>query len=173
MIRGVTMSKKMTRLSMITAIGIVLHVVESLLPPLFPVPGAKFGFANVVNLVALAGFGVKSSFIVAVLRVFIGSLLGGTFLTTSFFLSASGALASVFTMATAYTGLKRYLSVVSISILGSIAHNMAQLYIASIIIQSRGIFLYLPYLLLLSIPTGILTGLTAHYLIKRVGIWHN
>ena len=154
-------TRRLLRLSLLVAGGTVLHVVESYLPALGALPGAKLGLANMVTMLALMAYSPADAWKVVGMRVFLGSLLGGTFLTTTFFLSAAGAVGSAAVMMLALRLGRGTLSTVGISILGAVAHNLSQLTVAAFLTHSWGIFFYLPYLLLFALPTGYFVGTLA------------
>lgn len=161
----------MILLALLTVMAGVLHFVEASLPLPLPIPGCKLGLANIMSLYVLMRFGLQDALVVVVLRVLLGSLLSGTLLSSGFFMSFSGALAACLLMYIA----KRYFtvfSVVGISVLGALAHNIAQLAVAALIIDSSAIWYYLPYLIIFAVLTGIFIGLTVRYLLdglRRVG----
>jgi len=159
-------TKKMVQLSLLVAVGIALHVFEAMLPVLnaLPVPGAKLGLANIVTLLTLVLLGYREALVVVLLRSLLASLVAGTFLTTTFYLSFAGALGSGLVMGLLYRFGRGHLSLVGISICGAVAHNVSQLLVAALLILQAGIFMYLPYLLLFALPTGYFTGLVVSYL---------
>ncbi|ACB84107.1 Gx transporter family protein [Natranaerobius thermophilus] len=161
---------KLIYLGLLVTFGLVLHLVEQAIPNPFPLPGAKLGLANIITLVALVLYGAKDAMFVAVLRVFLGSLLGGTILGFPFYLSLTGAVLSMAVMAiTIPLKNKGILSLVGISLLGAVTHNVAQLFVASLLMEQLGIlFLYLPYLLIFAIPTGLFTGLVSTLIIDVI-----
>ncbi|WP_051412017.1 Gx transporter family protein [Halonatronum saccharophilum] len=144
-------------LSLLVAGAIVLHIVEFMLPTTLLFPGAKLGLANIITLFTLINFGFKSGLQVLILRILISSLLIGTFLTTGFFLSLTGGLLSFLVMSYFYYNHKCF-SIIGISVLGAAFHNLGQVLMAFILIESWMIIFYLPYLLMLSLPTGIFIG---------------
>jgi len=160
-------TRKMTLVAVLVALATVLHVIESFFPSPLPIPGAKLGLANIVTLLALVLFGWKTGFQVALLRILLGSLLSGSFLSTGFFLSLSGGMVSFLGMALCLSVFSGF-SLVGVSLAGAISHNMGQLAMAALLIEHVGIFYYLPVLLLASIPTGLLTGLLVKYLLSHL-----
>ena len=153
--------------ALLVSLAVVLHALEALFPNFFPLPGAKLGLANIVTLLALMLFGFREAILVVVLRVVLGSLLGGTFLSVTFVLSFSGGVVSTVVMAVAVKYFRR-LSAVGVSVLGAAFHNAAQLAAASVFMGTPAVFSYLPFLLLLSIPTGVFTGYTAAFLSRSL-----
>lgn len=157
---------RMINLAVLVTFAVVIHTVEAALPLPMPVPGVRLGLANMITLLTILLYGVRSGLVVAVLRTVLGSLIGGTFLGFGFWLGLAGGLLSAAVMALAI-GLveKGYLSLISVSVLGAAAHNLAQITVAAVIIGSAALWRgYLPLLLLLAVPTGFFTGLATFYL---------
>lgn len=161
-------AKSFLYLALLSAMAVVLHLIEILIPMSVIVPGAKLGLANVMVLLALVLFGYKAGFKVLLLRIIISSFLLGTFMTISFYLSLTGGLLSFGIMSIFHRYLGDKFSLVGISLAGAIVHNVGQIITAYLIINNWGIFYYLPYLLLFAIPTGIFIGLTVIYLEKHL-----
>jgi heptaprenyl diphosphate synthase len=154
-------ANRMVRLALLVAGAAALHAVEGAMPnPLIVTlgPGGKLGLANVVTVAVVMRYGLRDALVVAVLRALLGSLLGGTFLTMGFFLSLSGAVVSAAGMGLAYLIFGSRLSAVGLSLLGALLHNLAQLTVASLLARHFGLFVHLPYLMLMAIPTGYFVG---------------
>lgn len=158
-------TRRMILLALLTVMAGVLHLVEASLALPVPIPGCKLGLANILSLYVLVRFGLKDALLVAVLRVFLGSLLSGTLFSSSFFMAFSGALAACLVMYFAKRCLKVF-SLVGVSVLGAVAHNIAQLAVAALIIGSGAIWYYLPYLIIFAVFTGSFTGLIVRYLVE-------
>ena len=157
--------KKFTRLSMLLALSVALNVIEASLP-LFNgyIPGLKLGLANIVTLFIIYQFSLKDAFYVGILRVFLVGILRTGLFSTTFFFSLSGVIFSIICMYLAKNFLR--LSIVGVSIIGSIAHSTGQVLTSILLLQMSSMIYYLPWLLLFSIPTGILVGLICKQLIK-------
>src|SRR5690606_27615507 len=146
-----------TVISMLLAIAIVLNVVEMQLS-FIPVPGAKIGFANLVTLIVLYIYGFKWAFTVNVLRVVI---VAGFFspkgFDYTFYMALTGAVTSVSLMAL----LKQFtkIHVVTVSVLGAVMHTVGQVAILMISLETLPLIFYLPIMLVISIPSGILIGI--------------
>ena len=149
--------KKFTRLSLLLALCIVLNIIESVIP-LFSgyIPGLKLGLANIVILFVLYCYSFKDALYVSLLRVVIVGITRTGLFSVAFFFSLGGALLSILTMSL----FKRItnLSIIGISIIGSISHSIGQIIMAIVLIESNLMIMYLPWLLMFSIPTGIITG---------------
>ena len=158
-------TRKLTELSLLLAVALILAYFENLLPPILPVPGLKPGLPNLVILLVLARYGVKKALLVNALRLLIISLIIGTFLSAGFYVALAGMLAAwVFMSLASLSGLFSYSS---ISMLGAAAHNTAQLLAAAVLLANKSVLLFLPYGLLLAIPFGLLTGYIVEMLLKR------
>ncbi len=157
---------KITNIAMLLSFAVVIHFVEFLIPIPIPIPGAKIGLANIITLLTLLIFGFRSGLIVAVGKSLLGSFFTGSFLGFGFWLSITAATVSCIAMALFIPLSRRgYITVISVSIIGAVMHNLTQLTMGSIIMQNiillRG---YLPLLILVAIPTGFFTGLAVIYL---------
>ena len=150
---------------MLLALSVAINIIEANLP-LFNgyIPGLKLGLANIVTLFIIYKFSLKDAFYVGILRVFLVGILRIGLFSTTFFFSLSGVLLSIISMYLSKNFLK--LSIVGVSIIGSVAHSIGQVLISIILLQMNSMIYYLPWLLLFSIPTGILVGLICKQLIK-------
>ena len=149
--------KKFTRLSLLLALCIVLNIIESVIP-LFNgyIPGLKLGLANIVILFNLYCYSFKDALYVSLLRVVIVGITRTGLFSVAFFFSLGGAFLSIIMMSL-FKKLTN-LSVIGVSIIGSISHSIGQIIMAIILIKSNLMVMYLPWLLMFSIPTGIITG---------------
>lgn len=164
-------TQRLVLLAMLVAGAAVLHIMESWLPVPLPVPGAKLGLANVVTLAVVLHFGLKEALVVSATRALLGSLLGGTFLTLGFFLSMSGGLASALAMGVLRRAMGDKVGATGLSLVGAVTHNVTQLTVAVILVSHIGLFVYLPFLLFVAIPTGYFVGLVGNLLYKQMPPW--
>ncbi|MGS0972103.1 MAG: Gx transporter family protein [Candidatus Izemoplasmataceae bacterium] len=148
-------TKKIVFLAVMLSIAIVVSIVESMIP-LFWVPGAKLGLANIVTLVVLYVYGKKDAFILLVLRILLVGLLRGTFLMPGFFLSVSGGLLA-YIMMISFMRMKVF-SIIGVSVTGSLGHSLGQILMAVVLLSTPELIYYFPVIFFISIPTGIFTG---------------
>lgn len=154
--------KEVTKMALFTALAVLLGYVESLFPPPVAIPGIKLGLSNVIILFALYEIGAKKAWIIALLKVFLCSLLFGTGISLLY--SLSGSIMSLALMQTAKkTGL---FSVIGTSSIGGIFHNMGQLLCAYFFV-GKGAIIHIPVLCLSGAICGIFTGVCATIIIKR------
>ena len=153
-------TKKIVYLALLSALAIILHTVDHYLSSPLPL-GVKLGIANIVALLVVDIYGTKEMFV-----VIISGLLTGTLMHYTFLMSCGGVFLSSVVLAL----LKRYtkLPLVSVSIIAAICHNIGQMFVISFVISSAALMPYIFVMLAASIPTGILTGLTAIEVLKRV-----
>jgi heptaprenyl diphosphate synthase len=162
-----TMStRKLVFLSLMIALSMGLHVVESAMPLVMPMPGIKLGLANLVTVICLFIFGAKDAMLVLSLRLILVGIVAGSFLTPSFWISCGGGLTSMGLMALG-KGMGGF-TPVGISVLGALAHNMGQLAVVMWLMNSKAVMYYLPWLLLWAIPMGLITGFSAQAAIKAL-----
>ncbi len=161
---------RLVYIALLVSFAVALHTVEAALPMPIPVPGAKLGLANIITLITLVLYGWGSALTVAVLRSVVGSLITGAFLGFGFYLSVAGAVMSSLAMALFFPlYLREKVTLVSVSLAGAVTFNIVQLALAALLVQNIVLFRgYLPFLLLVAVPTGIFTGLVAHQLLKAV-----
>ena len=156
-------TKRLVLLAMLTAVAMILSYVESLLPSV-GIPGVKMGLANIAVIFALFRFGWKEAAALSLVRVVLVSLLFGS--VGAMLYSLAGAVLSLAVMA-----LLRWIdrfSTVGVSVAGGVAHNAGQILMAMLILQTKQLLGYLPVLAVSGIAGGVLTGLVAALLIRRI-----
>ncbi|WP_207807024.1 Gx transporter family protein [Parazoarcus communis] len=155
------------RIARHAAAAIVLTVAEAAIP--LPLPGVKPGLANIVTLVVLARWGWRDAAWVSLLRVLAGSLLLGQFLAPGFFLSLSGAIASLVMLGLAMHLPRRWFGPVSHSILAAFAHIGAQLVVARVwLVPHDGVFYLTPVFAAAAVVFGLINGLIAGRLLQEM-----
>src|SRR5690554_5082540 len=156
--------RKMTLVTMLLAMSIVFHMLEPTI--LLPVPGVKLGLANIFGLIAHFLFDVNEMLGINFMRVIIASLLRGIIFGTGFWLSLSCVFLSSMVVIFFYRYSK--LSLVGLSMAAAAFHNVGQILAIIVIWSSIFLIYWLPPMIWLSIPTGILTGTLAKESIRRV-----
>ena len=156
--------KKVAVLGLCVALAMIMSYIESLFPLNLAVPGIKMGLANIVIIFLLYRVGFSSACIVSLIRVFLVSMLFGNVMMMAY--SIAGAVLSLAVMLV----LKKCgkFSVVGVSIAGGVAHNAGQIIMAVILLGAKQIAYYLPVLAVIGTVTGVLIGIAASVVIKRV-----
>ena len=154
-------------LSLIVALGVVLHRLEVLIP--LPSPWIKLGLANVMSLVTLIFFGLRDAVTVTLLRIMLGSIIGGTFLSPTFFLSLFGGITSVFVMSWVYYNGKSPFSFVGVSVCAAYTHTLTTIVCVYFFwIQQEFILNLLPVFFTLTLIAGFLTGIIGNFIAKNL-----
>lgn len=157
--------QKLTLLGLCAAVALLLSYVEALFPPLYAaVPGIKIGLPNVAIIFVLYRFGVGNAATVSLIRLLIVSMLFGN--TMTFAYSLAGACLSLLVMAL----LKRlnFLSAVGVSVAGGVCHNIGQILVAMLLLDTAEIGYYMIVLAFTGTISGIFVGLCGAFLIKRL-----
>jgi len=171
MLLQITPAREDIIIARFAALAIGIHVLESLLPS--PIPGIKPGFANIITLLVFMLYGVSTATWVSILRVVVGSLIVGTFLSPTFVLSFSGALASLLAL---YV-LDRFnqkldgesLSILSIAIVMAIAHMATQFLVVYVFFIPHNAMLdLLPVMMTAALIFGTINGLITHNVYNRI-----
>lgn len=153
------------RIARLAALAIVIHIAESALPT--PLPGIKPGLANIITLLVLFDIGWRAAAWVSLLRVLIGSLVIGTFLSPTFLLSLSGALASLVAL-----GVGRYLpgtGPVGLGVLAALAHMAGQFLLAWwLFLPHPALWTLLPVFMSAALVFGLVGGIITHAVLQRL-----
>ena len=157
-------SNKLAYLGVFTSLALILSFVESQIPPLMAIPGVKLGIPNIAILFILYKVGWKEAALVNLVRVFIVGLLFGSLVSIMY--SFAGAFLSLFGMIL----LKKsnWFSCVTVSVIGGILHNVGQIIMACLVTVTSELMYYLPVLIISGTVAGILIGIVAGILIKRM-----
>lgn len=131
---------KITVMALAIALAMVLSFVESQIPAFVAVPGVKVGLANIAVVFVLYKLGWKEAVVISLVRVFMVSLLFGSIMSLFY------------------------------SVAGGVLHNVGQIAMACVILETNVIKYYLPFLVFSGVVAGIVVGLVAAVMIKRVNI---
>lgn len=158
------MAKKISIYGMLVAAAFLFSYLESLIPIPIPIPGIKLGLANLVTLLALYTLGKKPAFIIMIARVL---LSGFTFsgMATILYSLAGGTLSFA---VMAVLKRKNWLSIIGISMIGGIFHNIGQICVAAMVLKNTAIFYYFQPLLIAGCMTGLIIGIVGKGIWKRI-----
>ncbi|HBN39054.1 MAG TPA: heptaprenyl diphosphate synthase [Ruminococcaceae bacterium] len=155
-------AKKIALFGMMVALAFTFSYFESLIPLDFVVPGVKLGLANLVVVIALYLMKPGEAFSIAIIRIFLAGLTFGNVYSIAY--SLCGGILSFLVM---YLVRKTKLSVIGVSMLGGICHNIGQIIVAAIVMGTSRIAYYLPVLLVAGLITGLLLGVISKLVIER------
>ncbi|MCG5534751.1 Gx transporter family protein [Ectothiorhodospira mobilis] len=155
------------RIAWLSALAIAVHLLETALPS--PLPGVKPGMANVITVLVLVWLGWRAALWVTALRVLAGSLVLGTFLSPTFWLSAAGAACGLLVLGAAHRLAGRFLSPLGLSVLAALAHMQGQFLLAWwLFIPHPALLTLLPVLLSFALAFGLLSGTMATMMHRRL-----
>ena len=157
-------ARKVAFLGLSIALAMILSFVESQIPVFTMIPGMKVGLPNLVIVFLLYRAGWKETVVVSLIRVGLVALLFGNLQSLIF--SVSGAAFSLIGMIL----LKKIgkFSPVAVSVSGGVLHNVGQIIAACLWTQVAQVAYYLPVLLISGICAGVVIGLLAAFLLKRL-----
>lgn len=156
--------KTIAQYGLLTALALVLAYVESLLPPFFAVPGMKLGLTNLVVLVALYRLGRGAALLLNLIRIGLVALLFGNGM--AFFFSLAGGILSWLVM----VGLKASgrFSLLGVSMAGGVAHNVGQILMAMVLLDTWQVVSYLVVLWISGLGAGLVMGLLSYGVLCRL-----
>lgn len=160
-----TDTRRLAELSVLTAVSLIMFIIEMQLPPVVPVPGVKLGLANIITVYAVYRYKPQEAAMIFLVRIVIGSLYSGN--VTSFIFSFSGGLLCLLGMILISRLTDINMIVVS-SVLGAVLHNIGQTIAAVFVMKTTAVIAYLPFLLFAGCIAGAFTGACAMLVIKRV-----
>ena len=147
-------TKKIALLGMFCALSVAISYIETLIPPIVPVPGVKPGFSNIVTMFATVSLGFPYGLAVALFKATFALITRGV---TAFFMSLCGGLLSLVVMWILFRFTKTSIGYIGIGVLSAVSHNMGQLAVA-VVILGKAILYIAPILMLSGIVCGALTG---------------
>lgn len=159
-------ARRTALLGLLSAMALVLSVLEGILPVL-PVPGAKMGLSNIVTMYALSTLGLPSALVITLIKGGFAFIRGGI----ACVMSLTGGLASTLLMAFFLQFKTRFFSFIGIGVIGACAHNGGQL-LAAMLLLDPALRYYTPWLLLMALLAGLLTGITLNVLMPVLGRIH-
>ena len=156
---------RLAELAVLTAVSLIMFIIEMQLPPIVPVPGVKLGLANIITVYAVYRYKPHEAAMIFAVRVLIGALFSGNLMSLIF--SFSGGLLCLLGMIL-LSRLTDINMIVAASIIGAVLHNIGQTAAAVFVMKTTAVVTYLPFLLFSGCIAGAFTGLCALMVIKRI-----
>lgn len=163
-------ARKTAYLGLCLALALICSYVEALVPIPIGIPGVKLGLTNVVIVGILYLSNWRDAALVSFARVLLAGFFFGSLYSILY--SLAGALLSLIVMVVIKRTEKLHL--ISVSAAGGIAHNVGQFLVAALVVENYRILYYLPVLFLVGMATGVLIGVAATGVLKRLppSAWH-
>lgn len=157
------MKNKVAVFGVFTSLALILSYVELLIPINFGIPGMKLGLANLLVVILLYKCGPRDALLLSVIRILLSGLIFGNMF--SIFYSLGGGLLSLAVMV--FLKKTGQFTVAGISIGGGASHNVGQLLVAMLVVQTYQVGYYLPVLLIAGVITGAVIGILSAEVLKR------
>lgn len=157
--------KRTVELGFLLAVALILSYVETLIPFSFGIPGIKLGLPNLIVILLLYddenGRGKREAMTVNAMRIVLSGFLFGNLYAIMYALAGA-----VFSFAIMLAGKRcGHFSMIGVSVLGGVFHNIGQIVMAMIVVETFAVAYYAPVLILAGTVTGALIGLTGKELL--------
>ena len=154
---------KLTLCALLTSLSIIAFTLENLFPPLF-LAGARLGISNVFILLSTIVLGVGYGYATLIIKIIVGSLFSGNVSAIMYSLPA-GLIALTLEIVIIY--FVKSTSIVCTSIFGSVINSCVQNVVFCLVTNTTSYLVYLPYLALISVVTGLIVGFIVYLTLKR------
>lgn len=158
------MKNRVAYFGVFTALALMFSYIETMVPIQFGVPGIKLGFANIMIVIMLYKSSAKEALLLSIVRIMLAGFLFGNL--SSILYSIAGGVLSLGIM----TLLKKQgsFSVIGVSVAGGVSHNVGQLIVAMLVVETYQVGYYLPVLLVAGVLTGLGIGVVSQEVLKRI-----
>lgn len=158
-------AKRLARLGILTAVALIIFIVELQIPNPFPIPGVKLGLANIVTVYAVYRYRPSEVAVMTGVRILLGSVFSGNIMALLY--SACGSLLCLLGMLL----LRRVIDEKHLwlaSVFGAVLHNTGQMAAALLVTQTPSLLFYYPFLLVSGCLAGLFTGLCTQLILPRI-----
>ena len=158
------MKNRVAYFGVFTALALMFSYIETMIPIQFGVPGIKLGFANIMIVIMLYKSSAREALLLSIVRIMLSGFLFGNL--SSILYSIAGGLLSLGIM----TLLKKQggFSVIGVSVAGGVSHNVGQLIVAMLVVETYQVGYYFPVLLVAGVLTGLGIGVASQEVLKRI-----
>ena len=158
------MKNRVAYFGVFTALSLMFSYIETMIPIQFGVPGIKLGFANIMIVIMLYKSSAKEALLLSIVRIMLSGFLFGNL--SSILYSIAGGVLSLEIM----TLLKKQggFSVIGVSVAGGVSHNVGQLIVAMLVVETYQVGYYFPVLLVAGVLTGLGIGVVSQEVLKRI-----
>ena len=141
------------------ALCLFFSTIEYLFPK--PFPFFRLGLANLPVLLALDLFSPAYVLLLVLLKVVGQGLVSGTLASYVFVFSAAGSLASGLVMLLVHRTGRRWITLIGVSLFGSLASNIIQVTLSVTFIFGQSAWVIAPPFLALGVASGLAVGIFA------------
>ncbi len=158
------MKTRVAYFGVFTALALIFSYVETLIPFNFGIPGVKLGLANLIIVIALYKMKISEAYMLSIVRVLLSGFIFGNYFSIIY--SLAGGILSLSTM---YLLKKNDgFSILGISMAGGVMHNVGQLIVAMMVVETFSVIYYVSVLLVSGLVTGLVIGVVSREMLKRL-----
>lgn len=158
-------TRKLTEMGMLTAVALIIFIIEARIPNLAPIPGMKLGLANIITVYAVYRFSASETALIVLARIILGSVFAGNVSTMLYSISgAAFCIAGMLVMKKIIPEKYLYIS----SVAGAVFHNTGQIISAMLIMRTTAVLAYYPFLVISGMLAGLFTGICAQLVLKKL-----
>ena len=155
-------AKKVILISLFVSVALIVSLLEYYIP--IPIPNVRLGLSNIIIINSILLFGFKETFFISFLKAILLVIILGN--PISFIYNFSAGFTSIVTMYILNKFCSKYLSLIGISVLGSVSHVMVQILVSMVLLNTRTLINFIPFLGIIGVFTGILVGIISNYIYK-------
>ena len=154
-------TKRVALCGLLLAMMLILGWIEKQIPT--PHPAMKLGLSNSVLIFAVYMLDIPTAFVLMFFKVFLSNVMFGS-LGVSFAMGLAGGAVSL----TAMVLLSRIkgMHTVTVSVVGGVMHHVGQICMALLVVNTPGLMVSLPFLMLMGLFFGAVTGVCAERVMK-------
>ncbi len=158
-------TQRLALLGVLTALALIIFIVELQIPNPFPIPGIKLGLANIITVYAVYRFRAYETAMLVGVRITLGAVFCGNMMALLY--SACGSFLCLLGMLFLRKLIdERHLWIASV--FGALLHNTGQMAAALLVTQTPSLLLYFPFLVVAGCLAGAFTGLCAQLILPRI-----
>lgn len=155
-------AKKVILISLFVSVALIVSLLEYYIP--IPIPNVRLGLSNIIIINSILLFGFKETFFISFLKAILLVIILGN--PISFIYNFSAGFTSIVIMYILNRFCSKYLSLIGISVLGSVSHVMVQILVSMVLLNTRTLINFIPFLGIIGVFTGILVGIISNYMYK-------
>ena len=155
-------AKKVILISLFVSVALIVSLLEYYIP--ISIPNVRLGLSNIIIINSILLFGFKETFFISFLKAILLVIILGN--PISFIYNFSAGFTSIVTMYILNKFCSKYLSLIGISVLGSVSHVMVQILVSMVLLNTRTLINFIPFLGIIGVFTGILVGIISNYMYK-------
>ena len=158
-------TNRLAKNALLTAVALIIFVIEMRLPSLSPIPGLKLGLSNIITVYAVFVLSPADAVMILTSRILLGTFISGN-MSALIYSSCGGAMCLI-----AMLMIRKLLTpkqMWAASVAGAIFHNLGQVLAAMAIARTPALIAYLPILTAGGMIAGLFTGLCAQFATARL-----